>query len=1221
MSWALAVATPLTFVAPALMSKTFHAGVVDASTQNVVTDVKAPTQGSTLSFTGYKAKYTTAEAVEVSSKKGYKLPKSEQNITPIVKKSNGTILSDAVFTSGGESYLDASIVSAGSYVVTYSITNDNGVTTSKSFDITITDAYRANVVIDANTKYVLPSVAVLGETVKIGIPTATFEGDEIGSLTAENIKLRDGKGNNLELTRGKNGEEDADYFYYEISATDKEAVGSYTISYEGSVTGEDDTVYKLIPVKQNFTVAEKRDEAKLSYSTGSMSLSGLNLKVGKETTLPKPTVVNQAGETVDHTYTEITITNVNTKAKEVVTDFSFMPRDAGTYTFDYKTVDFAGNEVSISLGRAQVNYSASETIKLYVTDEYSTDDVENIDVDELVDEKSRIPTKMFKRTTTDTMTIKLPALLALSDGKLSSYSKLELSRTIEDLNNADSDAVPIESEEIKANEEATYTIDFTKWTNNSGEYKFKINYTATFKDAEGNIVDGDNTSKTESYTFVVQEVESVVTAPTVTITPPELPSSVRVGNEISFGSPSVTDSLDGVTVDSNPTIQVSYAFGDGTAQVLNKNSSGKYVIDTTGATSDNVTIKFAVWDDYRYQNGESPVEESRTVTLESISSDSAAPEIESKTTTRQDGVITLTDVVATDNEGEVSVTAYVTNSKGEVVDTIYETSTTTAKAEIKSRTYTPAKADIYTVTYVAVDASNNFTVYAESFEVGITSGYSVFVDQISATEYGETIDLLSKIHLSDSASTSSAASLEKSHIFFVDKDYSGDTEEADLNQFCVDNDLAEGTYVLIYVKGNGAIKDVANATYGQLVAKQGDVSIRAWAIKAIEEQDGDNTVIKYITSVGSNPVSFTTSDSKAPELTIDNENFGDSHFDWNDISSKAVFDLPWFDSLIDEGVGVDPTTMKITWSFENSSSTNTITYKQYVDALVAVGDYVTKNTKYEKCSSTTEDALEVVESNATDGQINKADVTGISVEVGNYVKQYFTYSKVESTAIGAIEVTTGNFDEIAANRENNPLHITVNKQGKITVKYSVSDKAGNTKTSASYIIHIGDTVAPVIDTSTLDTATTAPTIAKDGAKITIDLSKIGVSKDEIDITNSDEFSVTVKKDGTEVEYTKAEGTNIIEVDASKAGEYVFTFQAIDAAGNKSATATKTVAVDSPKAKTTSSTTVWGTILIVAALIVLGLAIFFFAKPTKNKAKPAAPKLDKDKSKDDDKKAE
>ena len=113
--------------------------------------------------------------------------------------------------------------------------------------------------------------------------------------------------------------------------------------------------------------------------------------------------------------------------------------------------------------------------------------------------------------------------------------------------------------------------------------------------------------------------------------------------------------------------------------------------------------------------------------------------------------------------------------------------------------------------------------------------------------------------------------------------------------------------------------------------------------------------------------------------------------------------------------------------------------------------------------------------------------------------------------------------------------------------------------------------------------------------------------------------ITVKKDGSDVSYTKAEGTNIIEVDASEAGEYVFTFQATDAAGNKSATATKTVTVESVKPKTSSSTTVLGTILIVVALIVLGLAIFFLAKPTKSKAKPAAPKVEK--AKEDDKKAE
>ena len=1212
-SWALAAATPLTFVAPAFMSKTFYASAADASTQNIVTTVEAPTAGATLKFTGYTANYKTSEAILIGDKKGYLLPKPDQNITPVVKKTNGKLLSGAVFTSGENYYLDASIATAGSYVVTYSVTSGE-VTTSKSFDITITDAYTASVTLNTNSKYILPNIAILGETIKIGIPSATFDGDSIGDLTADNIKLRDGKGNDVELIRGKNGEDDADFFYYQFAQDDKDAVGTYTISYEGNLT-VDGIDYKLTPVKQTFTVAEKRDATTLSYSTGSMSISSIDLKVGKESTLPKPTVVNKAGETVSNVYTEITVTDVNALADDpektiVVSDFKFMPTKASTYTFDYKTVDFAGNEVSINLGRLEANYSANETIKLYVTDDYSVaaEDVEDIDIAELVDQKSRVPTKLFKRVADDTLTIKLPALFAVSDGKVSSFEKLTLSRTIEDLNNADKEAVDVESESVKINNEAEFEINFADWTkNDDNEYRFKINYTAAFMD-----VDGDNTSKTESFTFVVKEVAGEITAPTVTVTPPELPSSVRVGKEISFGSPTVSDILDGVTVDSNPTIAVSYYFGsdDSTAKTLNKNSSGKYVIDTTGATDSIVTVKFDVWDDYTYQTGGTAKSASQTVALEAVESDTNAPTITTEATTRESGVITLTNVVATDkdkdnNDSVVSVTAYVTNSKGDVIDTIYETSTTAVKAAINDRTYTPAAADTYTVTYVAVDASNNYTVYAESFEVHITTGYNVFIDQISAQEYGATIDLLSKIHLSDSTTNKSVASLEKANVFFTNTDFSGDNEASDIAAFRSANGIGDsGEYAIIYVGGNGARFDAANATYGELVALEGEVNIRAWAVK-------DNIV-----SAGSNLVSFTTSDSTSPTFSIDNENFADSHYDWNDTTQKASFDLPWFDSLNDAGVGVDENTMKVTWSFENSSSTNTITYQQYLDAQISVGDKVTQNTKFEKSVSTAVGALEVVESGATDGQINKVDVTGISVNVGDYVIKYFTYSKA---ADGAITVTADNIDGISANRENNPLHITVNKQGKITVKYSVSDKAGNTKESASYIIHIGDTVAPVIDASSLDTATTAPTTAKDGAKITIDLDKIAISKDEIDVS-SDNFSITVKKDGSEVSYTKAEGTNMIEVDASEAGEYVFTFQATDAAGNKSATATKTVNVESVKPKTSSSTTVLGTILIVIALIILGLAIFFFAKPSKSNAKPAAPKVNKPKS-DEDKKAE
>jgi len=209
-------------------------------------------------------------------------------------------------------------------------------------------------------------------------------------------------------------------------------------------------------------------------------------------------------------------------------------------------------------------------------------------------------------------------------------------------------------------------------------------------------------------------------------------------------------------------------------------------------------------------------------------------------------------------------------------------------------------------------------------------------------------------------------------------------------------------------------------------------------------------------------------------------------------------------------------------------------------------------------------------------------------------------------------------DYQARTADNNPLTITFTKQGKVDVNYSVADKQGNVYNSSTYTIHIGDTDAPVIDSESLDKAITVPSTAKDGGKIVIDLKKIVISED-IDPT-SDSLSITIKKDGTEItDYNKITETNVIEVDASEAGEYVISFTATDEAKNKSDAVSKSYTVESPKSTTTNSTTIWGTVLIVVALIILALVIFFFTKSTKTKSKPV--ELKTDKKKDDNKKSE
>ncbi len=189
------------------------------------------------------------------------------------------------------------------------------------------------------------------------------------------------------------------------------------------------------------------------------------------------------------------------------------------------------------------------------------------------------------------------------------------------------------------------------------------------------------------------------------------------------------------------------------------------------------------------------------------------------------------------------------------------------------------------------------------------------------------------------------------------------------------------------------------------------------------------------------------------------------------------------------------------------------------------------------------------------------------------------------------------------------LKFTPNRQGKINAVYSVSDIIGNTY-SRTFVLNIGDVTPPEI---VLNDAVTADDFV--GGKLTIDLSKIDIDNDSA-LDPLEDITITITRDGTDVEFSRdSENRNIIEITMDTAGTYVVTFDTEDAAGNAAQTITKTFNISAGTTAPVNSSTIWGTVLIIVALIVLGLVIFFFVKPSKSKI--TAPKTTV--KKDDDKK--
>ena len=180
------------------------------------------------------------------------------------------------------------------------------------------------------------------------------------------------------------------------------------------------------------------------------------------------------------------------------------------------------------------------------------------------------------------------------------------------------------------------------------------------------------------------------------------------------------------------------------------------------------------------------------------------------------------------------------------------------------------------------------------------------------------------------------------------------------------------------------------------------------------------------------------------------------------------------------------------------------------------------------------------------------------------------------------------------------LTFDVTKNGRLNVVYTVADYANNESTVTLYY-YVGDCVAPVVSLGDQDLTATLKT----GSDFVIDLEKITATDDgetykygDSDIT----FKIVLTKDGSDISSSATTSNNEWKVSSLEAGSYVLTVTATDSAGNVSYAQSKTFTVESEGSTKVTSTTVWGTILIILALILLSGVIFFFVRPTKGKIK-------------------
>ena len=144
---------------------------------------------------------------------------------------------------------------------------------------------------------------------------------------------------------------------------------------------------------------------------------------------------------------------------------------------------------------------------------------------------------------------------------------------------------------------------------------------------------------------------------------------------------------------------------------------------------------------------------------------------------------------------------------------------------------------------------------------------------------------------------------------------------------------------------------------------------------------------------------------------------------------------------------------------------------------------------------------------------------------------------------------------------------------------------------------------------------------KVGESFKIDLTQITATDagESYDYSDSDmSFVIKLTKDGTEITSTETTST-AMTWDELEAGSYVVTVTATDKAGNVSYAVSNNFKVEAKSSNKVTSTTVWGTILVILALVVLAGLIFFFVRPTKGKIKVNNKKIEK--TEDSNEKAE
>ncbi len=1056
---------------------------------------------------------------------------------------------------------------------------------------------------DTNTDRLLPSVAVKGDEFKLPVAHVMHnagmddEAEDVVATNAVDLKMMFNKTTDVTSQIEADTITGSDYDFYKFTFAN---AGTYDLTYSTIVGGKSLSKTYTISVLE-----ESASDIQLAYSSFDANLNTFALEVGKCADLPKPTVKNVKNNDaiVDAVYTTVTVEDLTAHTTRVVTDFKYTPMSAGSYKFTYKSVDAYGNSTETVFQRDGIKLSANsidfvvsgkyeiipatatQQEKVRFGDEIQTYDTHGdnaVDLDDIRVVDYGIATVAYLNTeykesaegeTKEGALVYLPAMYAV--GGWGDYSNLKITRTVV-LSSTNTQVVETSKykydasagiwaqgdDSYKSNEDAMYM--FTK----AGEYT--VRYAVSYVDDEGNTI--ANTTKTlKSYTITVKDGTPT---DTLAITRPSMETAIIKADKasVTFDAPIVTDKdAEGNAVDTNMLVVVEYTYADDAGNPIDnnwkqakKNANGSYTFeldaaDTNYASAENIIVRYGAIADSNtdgaiYYLAKNSTDEEVTVALDNGDLPAGYTYLLS--------VVQLVDYSSDTHASTLdadSPVAYSASDKQFTLPAVKITRTTDDTTQNSAICY---------VSYAETDTG----VFKEvdSFALTISTTSNPNEDAIVSTTYNPSKQGFYRFTyvVTDQNYNVSAMTLSSYADFMTG--YSVSIAAIPSQEYGDSINLTK----YITVTKNGAVIDFADA---DIMMIAGDVVVDQAYLDAL-----DNNKLLVQTS---GAYQEKNGGVKGEIICL---NGSVSIQVWAK-DSTGVCDLTNNASGIITFESAD--TIKPTFKVEGASDG---------------AEYLAQYDFPEGASSVTIEVPWFDADSIIDAGTQNVDDFYFKIEV----------FKPNNTSTAFKTFTVDNLNEIDG------LKFVADTEGKYTVKYSLVDAFGNASDEQTYLIAVGDVTPPQIKIE--ESLINAPTAINGTFSLDLDQVKIdGSTIAESGAYTYSDLVFTITKNGTKLtedDYTintVSSTSHVLSFTADVAGTYVISFDITDKAGNKATTVSKSYTIKSNAPNHGSSTTAWGTALIVVALVVLALVLFFFIKPSKSKTS----QLKTTKKKDDEKKSD